>query len=103
VINDSQYDPDTANKLQRPNMVRGLFRDVIGTPRLAANTTRRYLFADPTQAAAIVVAFLEGYGRGPVMDNQNGWRIDGVEWKVSLYAKAQMGDPKAAVTNAGAP
>jgi hypothetical protein len=102
VINDAQYDPDTANKLQRPNMVRGLFKDVIGTPRIAAASTRRYLFADPSEAAAIVVAFLEGYGRGPVMDSVNGWRIDGVEWKVSLYAKAQMADPKAAVTNAGA-
>jgi hypothetical protein len=101
VINDAQYDPDTANKLQRPNMVRGLFSDIIGTPRLAASSTRRYLFADPNIAAAIVVAFLEGYGQGPVMDTMNGWRVDGVEWKVSLYAKPQMADPKAAVTNAG--
>jgi HK97 family phage prohead protease len=101
VINDAQYDPDTANKLQRPNMVRGLFRDVIGTPRLSSTSTRRYLFADPMQAAAIVVAFLEGYGRGPLLESENGWRIDGVEWRVTLYAKAQVGDPKAAVTNAG--
>lgn len=102
VINDAQYDPDTANKLQRPNMVRGLFREVVGTPRLSSTSTRRYLFADPMQAAAIVVAFLEGYGRGPLLESENGWRIDGVEWRVTLYAKAQVGDPKAAVTNAGA-
>lgn len=101
VINDSQYDPDTANKLQRPNMVRGLFGDIVGSPRLAPTSTRRYLFANPAEAAAIVVVFLEGYGRGPVLESQEGWRIDGVEWKVTLYAKAQMGDPKAAVTNAG--
>lgn len=101
VINDSQYDPDTANKLQRKNLAYKMFNDIIGTPRLAAASTRRYLFANPSIAAAIVVAFLEGYGRGPVMDSQNGWRIDGVEWKVSLYAKAQMADAKAAVTNAG--
>jgi hypothetical protein len=50
---------------------------------------------------AIVVAFLQDFGRGPVIDSMNGWRTDGVEWKVSLYAKAQMGDPKGAVTNAG--
>lgn len=102
VINDAQYDPDTANKLQRPNMVRGLFGDIVGTPRLASNTTRRYLFADPNICAAIVVAFLEGYGRGPIMESQNGWRIDGVEWKVTQYAKAQEADAKGAVTNAGA-
>lgn len=102
VINDAQYDPDTANKMQRPNMVRGLFRDIVGTPRLAASSTRRYLFSDPNIAAAIIVAFLEGYGRGPIMESQNGWRIDGVEWKVTQYAKAQVADPKGAVTNAGA-
>lgn len=99
VTNDAQYDPDTANKLQKPNMVRGLFRDVVGTPRLTG--TRRYLFTDPNVAAALVVAFLEGYGRGPIMESQEGWRIDGVEWRVTQYAQAQVGDPKAAVTNAG--
>lgn len=101
VLNDAQYDPDTANKLQKPNMVRGLFRDVVGTPRLASNTTRRYLFTDPSDAAAFVVAFLEGYGRGPLLESKEGWRTDGVEWRVTLYAKVQPGDPKGAVTNAG--
>jgi hypothetical protein len=28
---------------------------------------------------------------------------DGVEWKVTLYAKVQAGDPKGAVTNSGTP
>jgi phage head maturation protease len=102
VINDSQYDPDTANKLQRKNLAYKMFSTIIGTPRLAAASTRRYLFADPGQAAAIVVAFLEGYGRGPLLESENGWRTDGVEWRVTLYAKPQVGDPKAAVTNAGA-
>ena len=101
VINVAQYDPDTANKLQRPNMVQGLFRDIVGSPRLAASTTRRYMFADPTIAAAFTVAFLEGYGRGPIMESQAGWRTDGVEWRVTQYAKAQPADTKAAVTNAG--
>ncbi len=101
VINEAQYDPDTANKLQKPNSVRGMFEDVIGSPYLGAATTRRYLFADPMVAPAIVVAFLEGYGRGPMMETKDGWRIDGVEWKVTLYAMAQMGDFRGAVTNAG--
>lgn len=103
VINVAQYDPDTANKIQRPNMVQGLFTEIIGSPRLAATTTRRYQFADPAVAAAFVVAFLEGYGRGPIMESQAGWRIDGVEWRVTQYARAQAADPKAAVTNAGTP
>jgi hypothetical protein len=94
-INNSVNDP-TANKLNIPNIVNGLFRDVVGTPRLTG--TRRYLIADPLDW--IVVAFLEGYP-GPIMEAQQGWRIDGVEWKVTLYAKAQMGDPKMAMTNIG--
>lgn len=101
IINVAQYDPDTANKLQRPNMVQGLFTDIVGSPRLGPTTTRRYMFADPAIASAFVVAFLEGYGRGPIMESQAGWRIDGVEWRVTQYAKAQAADPKAAVTNAG--
>jgi hypothetical protein len=101
VINDAQYDPDTANKLQRPNMVRGLFSDIVGTPRMTG--TRRYLFADPGTCSAFVVAFLQGYGRGPTMESRDGWRIDGVEWKVTQYAKVQPADPKGAVTNAGTP
>lgn len=100
VINEAQYDTDKiANaRQQEPNRVRGLFRDVVSTPRLTG--TRRYLFA--TTMDAIVVAFLQGYGRAPNVETMNGWNVDGVEWKVTLYAKAQMGDPKSALTNAGA-
>jgi hypothetical protein len=101
VINDAQYDPSVSNKFQVPNKVRGLFRDVVSSPRLSPSSTRRYLFAEPGDSAAMIVAFLAGKGRSPIMESKTGWRIDGTEWKVSLYAKAQMGDPKGAVTNAG--
>lgn len=101
VINDSTKDPDANNKLERKNIAFGMFDNIIGTPRLTAASTRRYLFADPGQVAAFVVAYLEGHGRGPILESQNGWRIDGVEWKVTLYAKVQPGDPKGALTNAG--
>jgi hypothetical protein len=97
VINNAEFNPSESNKFQLPNHVRGLFREVVSTPRLTG--TRRYLFG--TAMDAIVVAFLGGQGRGPQMESQDGWRIAGTEWKVTLFAKAQMGDPKAAVTNAG--
>lgn len=105
-INDSQFDTDpvttnATNKFMKPNRVRGLFRTIVDTPRLT-DTTRRYLFTDPGIAAAIVVAFLEGQGESPVLESQDGWRVDGTEWKVRLDYKAQMFDPKGAVTNAGA-
>jgi hypothetical protein len=102
-INDSQYDPDTvANKAQmKPNAVRGLFRDIVDTARLAAGTTRRYLFADPSVCPTIEVAFLDGQDM-PFMDMQQGWRQDGVEWKVRLDFGVAPVDFRGAVTNAGA-
>lgn len=100
VINDAQYDPDTVNKLQRPNMVRGLFRDIVDSPRIVAGSTRRYLFADPSIAPTIVVAFLDGQ-QSPVLESQNGWRVDGVEWKVRIDYGVAAVDFRGAVTNAG--
>jgi len=79
VINGSEYDPDTANKLQRPNVVKGLFDDIVDTPRLSG--TAYYAFADPNVAPALEVVFLNGVTE-PFTDTQDGWRVDGVEWKV---------------------
>ena len=101
VINQSQYDPDTvANKAQmKPNVVAGLFRDIVDTPRLSG--TRRYLFADPALAPVIEVAFLEGQ-ESPVLESQDGWRVDGTEMKVRLDFGVAAVDYRGAVTNAGA-
>jgi hypothetical protein len=79
ILNESQYDPDAANKLQRPNIVAGLFEDIVDTPRLSG--TAYYAFADPSVAPAIEVVFLNGVTE-PFTDSQEGWRVDGVEWKV---------------------
>ncbi len=79
ILNQSQYDPDAVNKLQRPNIVAGLFEDIIDSPRLSG--TAYYAFADPQVAPAIEVVFLNGVSE-PFTDSQEGWRVDGVEWKV---------------------
>ena len=79
VVNGSQYDPDSVNKLQRPNIVNGLFSDIVDTPRLTG--TAYYAFADPNVAPALEVVFLNGVTE-PFTDSQDGWRVDGVEWKV---------------------
>lgn len=98
-INDAQYDPDTANKLQKPNTVRGLFRDVVDTARLTG--TRRYLFADKDVAPVIECAFLDGI-QTPYVETKDGWDVDGTQWKVRLdYGFAAI-DYRGAVTNAGA-
>lgn len=101
IINTSQYDPDTvANKSQmKPNVVAGLFRDIVDTPRISG--TRRYLFADPSIAPVLMVSFLEGQ-QEPVLETQDGWRTDGVEMKARLDVGVDAVDYRGAVTNAGA-
>ncbi|UYK82302.1 peptidase S14 [Xanthomonas sacchari] len=81
VANNSEYDPDANNKLQRPNAVRGLFRDVVDTPRIA--DTKWYMFADPNDAPVIEVAFLDGVTE-PFLDQEDGFSVDGVRWKARL-------------------
>lgn len=98
-INEAQYDPDTANKLQKPNTVRGLFRDVVDTPRLTG--TRRYLFADPMDAPTIEVAFLDGQ-QEPFVEAKDGWGVDGAELKVREDFAVGAIEYRGAVTNAGA-
>lgn len=97
-INEAQYDPDTANKLQKPNIVNGLFRDIVDTPRLSGN--RRYLFADPSEAPVIEVAFLDGE-QAPYIELQNGFDVDGARYKVRLDYGVAAVDYRGAVTNAG--
>lgn len=98
-INDSQYDPDASNKLQKPNIVKGIFSDIVDTPRLTG--TRRYLFANPSEAPVLEVAFLDGNSE-PYLENEMGFEVDGARWKVRLdYGVAGI-DYRGAVTNAGA-
>lgn len=96
-INESQFDPDTADS-NKPNIVLGLFSKVVATPRLSG--TRRYLFADPNAIPALEVAFLNGEQQ-PYMEMKDGWTTDGVEWKVRHDVGVSAVDYRAAVTNAG--
>lgn len=79
VLVDAVYDPDTANKLQRPNMVAGIVSDVVDTPRLAAAPW--YLFADPSIAPVIEVVFLNGQ-REPRLAQEESFRTGGLAWRV---------------------
>lgn len=99
VLNDAQYDPDTANKLQRPNMVRGMFGDIVDSPRVSG-AKKYYAFADPAIAAAFEVAFLDG-NQEPYLELQMGWTVDGAQYKVRLdYGVAEQ-DYRAATYNPG--
>lgn len=81
VVNDAQYDPDSNNKLQRPNKVRGLLNDIVDTPRLTG--TPYYMFADVNDDPAIEVAFLDGQTT-PYLEQEMGFRVDGLTWKIRL-------------------
>lgn len=98
-INDALYDPDTPNKMQKPNVVNGLFRDIVDTPRLSG--TRRYLLADATEAPVLEVAFLDGM-QEPYLEVKDGFDVDGARYKVRLDYGIAAVDYRGAVTNAGA-
>lgn len=100
-VNDSQFNFDDPQVFERPNTSRGLFRDIVDTSKLTG--TRRYLFAEPSIAPAVIVAFLEGSGQAPRLDTMEGWRVNGTEMRVRLDMHPQMGDFRGALTNAGTP
>ncbi|MFS0737547.1 ClpP-like prohead protease/major capsid protein fusion protein [Sphingomonas sp. 1P06PA] len=99
VINDSPFDPDATNKLQRPNPVGKMFSDVIDTARLTG--TAYYAFLDPAVAPALEVAFLDGQ-QDPMVDSREGWRNDGVEWRVRHYFAVGAVNWRAAYRQPGA-
>lgn len=80
-IAKAPYDPDTANKLQKPNPVAGLLGDVVSSPWLSG--TAWYLFANPAQAPVIEVVFLDGQ-RLPKVTEDVDFRTSGLAWKVEL-------------------
>lgn len=98
VLNAAEYDPDTSNKLQRPNVVRGLFTNVVDTPRVSG--TRRYLFANPVEAPVLEVDFLDG-NEQPYLELKNGFDVDGASWKIRHDFGVSVVDYRGAVTNAG--
>jgi len=94
-INQAEFEDGNRRK---PNRVLGLFTDIVGTGRLTG--TRRYMFADPAMDPVIEVAFLDGQ-QEPFLDSQDGWRTDGVEWKVRFdFGVAGVGF-RGALTDAG--
>lgn len=101
----AEFDSDAVaanatNKFMVPNRVRGMFPVIIGSPFLTG--TRRYIFADPGRHPVIEVVFLDGQ-QAPYMEMREGWRVDGVEWKVRLDFGVGAVDFRGAVTNDGTP
>ena len=99
VINDALYDPDTANKLQKPNLAKGIFNNIIDSARITG--TEYYAFAAPAEEPVIEVSFLDG-NQTPFLETQMGFEVDGMSWKVRHdYAVGAVGF-RGAVKNPGA-
>jgi len=99
VIVNAVYDPDTANKLQKPNAVNGIVNDVVTSPRVT--TTNWYLFANPSINPVIEVVFLNGQ-RAPRIIQEENFRTSGLAWKVELPFGVGAIDYRGAYKNPGA-
>ena len=98
-INGAEYNDDTNKNQRKPNVVRGLFADVVDTPRLSG--TAWYMFADPSMDPVVEVAFLNGV-QTPTIEQETNFRTDGLSWKVvHRYGVGAVGW-RGAVRNAGA-
>ena len=98
-VNGAEFNDEATKNQRRPNVVRGLFRDIVDTPRLSG--TGWYMFADPADAPVIEVAFLDGV-QEPYLEMEQGFDVDGSRWKVRLdFATAGI-DYRGAYLNDGA-
>lgn len=98
VVNNSTYDPDATNKLQRANIAASMVNTIVGTPRLTG--TPWFLFADPSQAPVLEVAFLDGIDT-PYLELENGFSVDGARWKVRMDYGIAGVDYRGAVRSTG--
>ena len=99
LINEAVYDPDTANKLQRPNKARGFLVNVVGSARVAGNVW--YEFADPSIAPVIEVVFLNGQREPRVVQEEN-FNTSGLNVKVELPFGVGAIDYRGGYKNPGA-
>lgn len=81
VLVNAQYDPDTPNKLQKPNKVNGIVENIVDTARI--DGTEWYLFANPAVAPVIEVVFLNGQDE-PILAMEENFQTAGISYRVEL-------------------
>jgi hypothetical protein len=101
-FNSSTTDP-TDNKAQGvTNKVMNLFRDIVDSPYLSAQSaTRHYMLADPALYPVFAVGFIDGQ-EAPRIETEQSFGFDGVQMKVVLDYGTAVLDFRGAVTLAGA-
>lgn len=102
VFNASAADPTDYKNSSVANKVNGLFRDIVSSPYLSAQSaTRHYAFADPGVAPVCVVGFIDGQ-EAPRIESDVGFEYDGMQMRVILDYGTAVIDTRGAVTCAGA-
>jgi ATP-dependent protease ClpP protease subunit/phage major head subunit gpT-like protein len=100
-VRDSQYAVGGANNATIPNIVKGNF-DVIADARLdRASPTSWHGVADSGKYDTVEVQYLDGI-ETPTLEQQNGWNVDGVEFKVRIDAGVKALDYRTLAKNIGA-
>ena len=97
-VNAAEYDDESNKNQRKPNISRGLVSDIVDTPRLTGNPW--YMLADPADAPTFEVAFLNGQ-QEPFADMIEGFRVDGVSWKIRHDYGVAAVDYRGAIRNAG--
>jgi hypothetical protein len=96
----SETDPAQTNA-RVPNLVRNSL-EIITDARLDSHsTTAWYLLASPTMYDVIEVGYLDG-NSNPYLEQQEGWDVDGVEFKVRIDAAVKALEWRTVYKNLGA-
>lgn len=95
----SEFEVGASSKANTaPNYVRNI-AEVIADPRLSGNAW--YMAANPNMFDTIEVQYLDGI-QTPTLEQQAGWGIDGVEFKVRMDAGVKALDWRGLAKNVGA-
>lgn len=100
VLMTSETDPSKTNS-RVPNPVRSAAEVIVDARLDAASATAWYLLSDPNRFDTIEVGYLDGVA-APFLDQQDGWNIDGVEYKVRIDAAAAPLEFRTLYKNPGA-
>lgn len=99
VVSASEFDVGGNNDKTVPNSVRGTF-EVVEDARLdSTSSTNWFGCANPALHDTIEVSYLDGV-QTPTLEQQGGWDIDGVEFKVRLDAAVKALDHRTLAKNA---
>lgn len=100
VLMSSETDPSKTNS-RVPNPVRSAAEIVVDARLDAHSVTAWYLMASPTLFDTIEVGYLDGVA-APFLDSQDGWSVDGTEYKVRIDAAAAPLEYRTMYKNSGA-